>query len=329
LSSPKAPTLSVVIAASNGPEAVARTLASLGRQRLEGAVELVVAAPRDRIVPPDHLPPGVTWVPAEAGAAVPRLRRLGLDRASGDVIVLTEDSCQFDDGWASAWRRAFADPRVLAATGPVVPAMGDRPLDWAVFFCEYAAFLPAPAPGEGRSLRLAGNNFAVRRSLADRLDPCTIEETDVPGVAGCCGDRIALAIGAVAGHARRYGLAEAVGDRLRFGRSYGRRRATTLPTAARFAGLVAGPAILLAQVARLTLTVARQPRHAGRFAEVLPLTLGLLTAWSVGEWLGWAEAAVRPPASRRRRETTGRPGARPNGRSAWKRRRCTPGPRAA
>ena len=305
-----APALTIVIAASHSVEAVNRTLASLGPPRPD--VEVIVAAAWDCLSPGLVADEGIIFLPAPIGSGVPRLRRLGLDRALGKAVAFTEDSCIAPDGWAAAWLVAFSDPFLQAATGPVVPAMGERAIDWAVFFCEYAPFVLGRTTTI--SARLAGNNFAVRRELRTRLDPIEVHEGDVPALlsrpSGCPRRLPSAAIG----HARRYRLAEALGDRLRFGRDYGRRRASALPRTARLPGLLIGPIVLFVQVVRLVITVCRQGRNLVPFVETLPVTLVLLTAWSVGEWLGWAGAALtrdrRASASPRRRERAVRTRAR-------------------
>src|SRR5262249_18393034 len=123
--------LSVVIAVSDSAAAVEATLADLGLQSGADRCEVIVATARDRVgtglaqsvsgVVPFRR---VSWVVAPAGTGVPRLRRLGLDRASAPVVAFTEDSCRFAQGWVRAWVAAFAEPGVQAATGPVEAAMG-------------------------------------------------------------------------------------------------------------------------------------------------------------------------------------------------------------
>jgi hypothetical protein len=316
------PALSVVIAASDSAEAVARTVASLVDPcGSAGRVEIIVAAALDRIEP-RAVPPGVRWVAAPEGTGVPRLRRLGLDHASAPLVAWTEDSCVLAPGWSAGWRAAFDDPRVQAATGPVEPAPGDAPRDWAVFFCEYAPFLRRGPGSESPTpaVRLAGNNFAARRSEVEGLGRDDIHESDVArGLA-----TLVLADAAEVRHVRRYTWREAISDRLRFGASYGRLRARDLPSALRGAGLLAGPAILLVQVARLGALMLARRRHLGRFVECLPITLALVTAWSVGEWLGWIGAVLHPPVACRRRETGVRRRARPPGRRGSPPARCRP-----
>ena len=319
-----------MIVASDSAEAVARSVASLGAWNCPGSVEVIVAAAVDYVAPTAVLPDGLIRVTAPAGTDVPRLRRLGLDRARGEAVVFTEDSCTFPTGWVDAWLAAFARPETRAATGPVLPAMGTRAIDWAVFFCEYAPFLPerwgrrSNAPS-----RLAGNNFAVRRDMAARLDASSIHEGEVPGAVGSDPRAVRSVPGAPVGHVRRYSPAEAVRDRLRFGRDYGHRRASMRPPWARFVGLFIGPAVLLAQVARLLVTVFRRGRCLGEFRDVFPITVALLTAWSVGEWIGCALAVTHPapcpPASPPPRGREGRPPGPHTVRAASSRPRCTTG----
>src|SRR5690242_11195696 len=99
------PVLSVVVAASDSAGAIARTLDALARQRCPGRVEVVVAVACDRLegpAPPAGPSPWIRWVVAPAGAGVPRLRRLGLDRASAPLVAFTEDSCLFGPDWAAS-----------------------------------------------------------------------------------------------------------------------------------------------------------------------------------------------------------------------------------
>jgi hypothetical protein len=313
------PSLSVVIAATDSARAVTGTVASLLSGHDPDRLEILVVAAPEQIRPRDDLP-RVRWIASEPGAGVPRLRRHGLDQAHAPVVVFTEDSCRFGPEWAEGWIVAFDDPAVVAATGTVEPSMGDRAWDWAVFFCEYAPFLAGRSPE-----RLAGNHFGIRRSIRDLIDGDEIDETAVPGaVSGAI--RI---VPAHTEHVRNYALREAIGDRLRFGFAFGRLRARGQSFPLRAAAWLAGPAILAVQAARLTGIVLRLGRFMDRYVEILPLTLALLTAWSVGEWLGWVSAPYPPARARRRRERAARPAARRPVRGVSRRRGCTTAPGSA
>jgi len=302
------PALSVVVAATDGPDAVARTLASL-EPRAAGPAEVIVVASGMTFPSPG---PG-RLILAPAGTGAPRLRRIGLEAATGRVVAFTEDSCLVEPGWADAWASAFADRRLVAASGLVEQDAEVSAVDRAVFLCEYAPFLPPAAAGP--PARLAGNNFAVLREVALRESPGEIHET-VLLAAIRRGSGETRTIGdAVVRQARRFGLREAIGDRLRFGLEFGRLRSGW--GGGRLAGLAAGPAIFAAQVGRLSGLALRDRRLRTRPATTLPLTLGLLAAWSLGEWAGWVLGSPGSDrsAARRRRGTTGRTPARTPGRS--------------
>ncbi|MHC5543217.1 glycosyltransferase family 2 protein, partial [Singulisphaera rosea] len=206
------PALSVVIAASDSASAVARTLASLSRNGNTDRVEIIVVAGCDLPLPacPTR---GVRWIEAPAKTGVPGLRGLGVEAARAPVVAFTEDSCTFAVGWCDSWIRAFEDPRLHAATGPVEPAMGNSPVEWAVFFCEYAPFLG----GQGEHpRRLAGNNFAIRVEPGIAPDG-EVHESEVHLEASARGALTRDLEEAIAYHVRRYGFVRSFAERLAFG----------------------------------------------------------------------------------------------------------------
>ena len=272
------PTIAVVIAATDSIEAVERTLASLGSCRA------IVAYDPSRV---DGSRLTCEAIAGPPGADAHRLRRTGSSLVRESVIAFTEDSCILSPGWLAAWTIAFADPLLMAATGPVEHLGGGSALDEAVFLCEYAPFLS----GRAQSNRLAGNNFAVRASALD-LSSTDIHESEVARSAG----RVGFVAGASVLHARRYRLGSAIHDRLRFGFRYGRLRAASSSGIRRAIYLGLGPAILASQIARLAWTLARKRRGGSALALGGVLTLALLAAWSVGEWLGWVVGDGRPDA---------------------------------
>jgi glycosyltransferase involved in cell wall biosynthesis len=58
---------------------------------------------------------------AEPVPGLDRARNSGLARASGDVVLCTDDDVEVDPGWSDALLRCFDDPLVGAATGLVLP----------------------------------------------------------------------------------------------------------------------------------------------------------------------------------------------------------------
>src|SRR5262249_53075517 len=139
----------------------------------------------------------------------------------------------------------------------------------------------------------------LRRSLAARLESREIHETDVATISGASPRHSERAI---AHHVRRYTIVEALEDRLYGAYEYGEGRGRNLPPYIRIRGLFVGPPILAVQAARMVASVARHTTHLRVFLETWALTLCLLTAWSVGEWLGSVRAIIprRPPSGRPR-----------------------------
>jgi len=292
------PLLSVVIAATDSAQAVARCVASLGAPMADGRVEVIVTAARDRINP-QRSGHGFTWLAVEPGMGLAELRRLGLERSTAEIVAFIEDSCVVSPGWAEAWVSTFSRPWLLAATGPVEHGTPASVLDWAVFFCEYAPFL-LPHRNE-TTTRLAGNNFAIRgNALWESADSNGIHESLVVLDLTRSGRVPVFVSEALVWHTRHFTLREAVRDRLRFGLDYGRLQACEGHDARRLLAIALGPLILLAQAGRLVSTLVAKRRHWGQFVETLPITLALLTAWSVGEWLGRLHGLLPTAGCRRR-----------------------------
>jgi hypothetical protein len=195
--------------------------------------------------------------------------------------------------------------------------------DRAVWLCEYLPWLATGGVTKGPTpTRLAGNNFAVRKSWVDTLKVDEIHECEIQGWAG---QKIAVANRSAVRHVRTYTLREAFADRWRFGRDYGQRRGRRSRPMVCLAGFVVGPAVLAAQVTRLVTTLVAK-RCLGSFAADLPLTVALLSAWSAGEWLGWSLAAIellKTRCARRPRETADRIAARAIPQQAGSRPHCT------
>jgi hypothetical protein len=101
---------------------------------------------------------------------VPVRRQFGVERATGDIVGLIEDTSWPDEGWCTAVRAAFEDPETAAAGGSVRIAATLPSRYQALGWSEYGAFAPPPVSqmcsGGSRSPagRVPGNNMAFRRA---------------------------------------------------------------------------------------------------------------------------------------------------------------------
>ena len=114
--------VAVVICTRDRPHDLERCLASLPHQTLQPHQIIVVdnASADDR----------TEVVARRAGAIYVREDRAGLDiarnagmrAATGDIVAFTDDDVVLHERWLERLESAFDDPRVLAATGLVLPA---------------------------------------------------------------------------------------------------------------------------------------------------------------------------------------------------------------
>jgi hypothetical protein len=164
--------------------------------------------------------------------------------------------------------------------------------------------------------RLAGINFACRREAL--VSAPTIREAELS-------HRLAGSIRwldpASVRHVRHYRFAEALADRWRFGRTYGRERWSDCPGPLHHLGLAAAPAILGVQLTRLAGCVASNRRLTGPAIRAIPKTILLLTAWSLAEARGWGDSCR---LESRRRETAAPQPASAVARSATEPAGCKP-----
>ena len=110
--------------------------------------------------------PAVSIVVVTSDRKVDLRRCLGARCARGAVVIYRDDDAWPHDGWLAKLFAAFADERVLAASGPVVRGDGSlqcarlaaSPIDRLIPIAE-----DAPLP-RGMSPSFSGCNLAIRRS---------------------------------------------------------------------------------------------------------------------------------------------------------------------
>lgn len=115
---------SVIVVSRHRPRLLAQCLRALEGQ--DHPFELIlVADPAALALRPDLPIKRVAFDQANISAA----RNAGLARAAGDVVLFIDDDALARPGWVAALLAAFADPRVLAATGFT---RGPDGLNWQV-----------------------------------------------------------------------------------------------------------------------------------------------------------------------------------------------------
>jgi GT2 family glycosyltransferase len=293
------PTVSVVVASNRDKPLLQACLGSLLGQCQRLKAELLVAragTPAD-IAGLAKTYPSVRFIAAPVDASIPQLRATGMAQASGDVVALTEDHCIADENWVEALvQTAHSDADVVG--GGMDNARRSRVVDWAAYFAEYGFFSTERPERKSGPPLLTGANIAYTRPvIADVIG--WAQEGEWENVAHdrlvTRGSILRFARTAAVYQNQTYSVRAFCVDRYEHGRDYARKRLTE-GSANRWALIAASP--LLPPL--LTWRVARAAARSrwGTFMRALPATFLFLTAWSVGEAVGYLRGPARSQEQR-------------------------------
>jgi glycosyltransferase involved in cell wall biosynthesis len=285
---PGLPRVSIIVPSVTGLPVVAECLQSLIDQEGADGAEILVldrCGEATRAVLRSRFPQ-TQVIPVEGRPSIPALRAIGIERAKGQMVAILEDHCIAQPGWLRAIEQAYeAGHRAIG--GPVENDCGDRVVDWAAFYCEYAPFC-GPAP-RGIVAEIPGNNAAFDRRLFEQLQPELQAEVWEPfWLARLRQRRVVFhSVPEMAVLHRisfRYG--NFLTQRYHYSRSFAGMRLSGAPWWKRAA--YAGATVLLPGLllGRLTVTVVRKRRHWKRFVYCLPVLMTFLASWAVGEGVG-------------------------------------------
>jgi GT2 family glycosyltransferase len=288
------PTVSVVVASNRDKALLQACLGSLlGQcQRLKAELLVARAGAASDVSALGKTYPSVRFIAAPVDASIPQLRAIGMAQASGDVVALTEDHCIADENWVETLTQsANSDADVVG--GGMDNARRSRAIDWAAYFAEYGFFsADRPETNTGTPL-LTGANIAYKRHvIADVIG--WAQDGEWENVAHsrlvAQGSMLRFARTAAIYQNQTYSVSSFCTDRYVHGRDYARKRLVEDAGARRWLLLAGSP--LLPPL--LTWRVARAAARGrlGTFVRALPATILFLTAWSVGEAVGY----LRGPA---------------------------------
>ncbi|MBI4590751.1 MAG: glycosyltransferase [Candidatus Rokubacteria bacterium] len=286
--------LTVVVVMLAGREPLIHCLNALSRQAGAPAMEIIV--PYDaRLADAGSLAarfPSADFIALEGRRTYAELRALGVRRARGALVALTEDHCTPDPDWCARIVEAHRAPH--AAIGGAVEKGPDTTVSWAVYLYDFSRYMTPLREGPARYL--TDCNVSYKRAALGSIAEVWREEfheTAVNWALEARGETLWLSPRIIVRQQRTLRLVAAVRDRYAFGRLFASTRVAGA-TACRRA-FYAGFSFLLPPllVGRIAANVFRKRRHAGQLLRAAPALLLLTTAWAWGELVGY---------------TTGRPG---------------------
>ena len=225
------------------------------------------------------------------------LRARGLAVARGEVVALIEDHGIVAPDWGTRLLEAHAG--AAAAVGGAIENGMDRPLNWAVYFCDFLRY-QNPLP-EGETAIVSDANVAYKRTALESIRPIWQEifhESSVTAALRAKGQQIILAPAAVL-HQHRLGLrvSSALRERFVWGRSYAATRARLARLSQRAFWAVFAPALPALMMARMTRMAWQKRRTMNAFLKAFPLTCALAVSWSCGEWIGYVTGRANSAGS--------------------------------
>jgi hypothetical protein len=216
------------------------------------------------------------------------LRARGLALARGSIVALIEDVGIPAPDWSTRVVEAHHQP--FAAVGGAIENGIDRPLNWAVYFCDFLRY-QNPLP-EGESAIASDANVSYKRAALDSIRPVWQEffhEASVNGALRSRNEKVALTPGVVLyQHRQGLRLKGALKERFVWGRSYAATRGGLAGTPRRVLWAVLSPLLPGLILVRMTLLAWKKRRTLAAFLKALPLTAALTVSWSWGELVGYA-----------------------------------------
>lgn len=282
--------LSVVVAATGTAEQLGRCLDALARQTVRP--EVIVVSNRPGNTPsPARVPaiesPHVSFVSMGTGTTVPRLRAEGISRASGDIVVLTEDNVVATRTWCEELLRTHQAGHEVVG-GPVDHEPTGTLVDWATYFYEYGRYMPPVTAGEADAL--PGNNVSYRRSdlleITDHFEE-GFYEVFVHDEMKRTGRALHLHPPALVHHIGRYEPGNVLRACYHHARAYAGMRTDDRGLAARLlfaAGSVLLPPVLVARIGHVVII---RRRHIGPFLRSIVWLLPFMCSWAFGELSGY------------------------------------------
>ena len=271
------PALSVVIATPDTYETIRLTMRHLCSQTVRHQIEVVIVGPSEQGINLQEKELAGFWgyqvVNTGVVTSIARANAAGVRRATSPIVVLAEDHCFPEPGWAEALIAAHQGP--WAVVGPVMQNANPRTsVSWGDFVINCGPWMYPLAAGPAAFL--PGHNCSYKKSVlleyGDRLEGLMEAEILLHLDLGRRGHQLYVEPRARVAHTN-FALASSwFPTQFYAGRMFGASRAASWGTAKRLLYFAASPLIPVVRLWRCL----RELSRPGRPQEVIPRTLPAL-----------------------------------------------------
>jgi hypothetical protein len=300
--------LSIVITVVSGKEALRRCLDALRPQVDPADTEIIVPYDRWSIEVGELIPDfpdvrfhfidgfGVTARGTQTFRAhqlYDRRRAVGLSLAKGRLVAMTEDHAVPAPDWCRQIVAAHEQP--YAVIGGAIDNAVDRPINWALYYCDFGRF-GRPLPS-GETAYASDVNVAYKRGALEAIREVwrdAYHETIVHWTLRSRGEVLFLDSRLVV-HQHRPAISpgRAYRERIEWGRTFAETRIARCGVWRGLLYAAGTPVLPVTLLIRVLRHMRRQRRTIRQMATTLPLALYLLTGWTLGEFIGYV--TVRHP----------------------------------
>jgi glycosyltransferase involved in cell wall biosynthesis len=284
--SPSEIDVSVVVACVEAARSIDRCLASIEAAGRGYRTEIIVVdASTDGTADRARAHRGVTVLEHPPDTLVPELWGAGFRVSRGPAVVFTIGHVIVPPEWLAALLEGLKHAEGVG--GPLTLAPASGPVDWAVFYLRYSAFLPHQLPEGHLEGEIAGDNAAYRRRALEAEDDSLVDgfwEVEFHRRLRRAGGRLAGRGRAAVQFTYSAPLACIARHRFDHGRHFGAQRVAHGASALRVAA--AAPLVPLVLALRAARRVLPARSYRTRFIASLPVFLALASAWAAGEAVG-------------------------------------------
>ncbi len=216
-----------------------------------------------------------------------RRRARGLAAAQGTIIAMTEDHAVPAENWVR--QIIAAHERPFAVIGGVIDNSVDRPINWALYYCDFGRYgNPLQA---GTAEYVSDVNLSYKRQAlmaVSEIWRSGYHETSVHWALRARGEELYLDPRLVVYQQRpAIGFGQAYRERIEWGAVFAETRTSLMSRFRRYAfaaGTVFLPFLLTGRVIG---HMRRQRRTMQEMLRIIPIVFVLFTGWALGEMIGY------------------------------------------